>query len=44
MLLILVVNLALFGPTLETPINTEETLAQGIIFNNEAQMLITEKL
>ena len=43
MLLTLVLNLVLFGPTFETPINTEEALAQGIIFHKEGKILITEK-
>ena len=43
MLLKFVVNLVLFWPTFETPINTEEALAQGIIFHKEGKILITEK-
>ena len=42
MLLTLVLNLVLFGPTFETPINAEEALAQGIIFHKEGKILITE--
>ena len=44
MLLTLVLNLVLFGPTFETPVNTEKALAQGIIFHKEGKILITEKL
>ena len=43
MLLTIVINLVLFGPTFETPTNTEEALAQGIIFHEEKKILITEK-
>ena len=42
MLLTIVINLVLFGPTFETPINTEEALAQEIIFHREGKILITE--
>ena len=42
MLLTLVLNLVLFGPTFETPINTEEALT-GLIFHKEGKILITEK-
>ena len=43
MLLAIVLNLVLFGPTFETPINAEEELAQGKIFHKEGKILITEK-
>ena len=43
MLLTIVINLILFGPTFETPINTEEALAQGIIFHKKGKIPITEK-
>ena len=43
MLLTLVLHLVLFGPTFETPINTEEALAQAIIFHKEGKIIITEK-
>ena len=43
MLLTIVINLVLFGPTFETPINTEEALTQGIIFHKEGKILINEK-
>ena len=43
MLLRFVVNLVLFGPTFETPINTEKAPAQGIIFHKEGKIIITEK-
>ena len=43
MLLTFVMNLVLFGPIFETPINKEEALAQGIIFYKEGKILITEK-
>ena len=36
-------HLVLFGPTFETPINTEAALTQGIIFHKEGKILITEK-
>ena len=43
MLLTIILNLVLFGPTFDTPINTEADLAQGIIFHKEGKILITEK-
>ena len=43
MLLTLLLNLVLFGPTFETPIYAEEALAQGIIFHKEGKFPITEK-
>ena len=43
MLLTIVLNLILFGPTFETPINTEAALDKGIIFHKEGKILITEK-
>ena len=43
MLLTIVLNLLLFGPTFETPINTEAALDKGIIFHEEEKILITEK-
>ena len=43
MLLTIVLNLVLFGPTFETPIITGEVLAQGKIFHKEGKILITEK-
>ena len=43
MLLTIVINLVLIGPTFETPTKTEEALAQGIIFHKEGKILITEK-
>ena len=43
MLLTFVVNLVLFGPTFETPINTEEVLAGGIVFQKEGKIRITER-
>ena len=43
MLLTIVLNLVLFGPNFETPINTEEALAKGIIFHKEGKILSTEK-
>ena len=43
MLLTIVLNLLLFGPTFETPINTEAALDKGIIFHKEGKILITEK-
>ena len=43
MLLTFVINLVLFGLNCETLINTEEALAQGIIFHKEGEILITEK-
>ena len=43
MLLTIVFNLVLFGPTFETPINTEAAVAQGIIFHKDGKILITEK-
>ena len=43
MLLTIVLHLVLFGPTFETPINTEAALAHGIIFHKERKILITEK-
>ena len=43
MLLTIVLNFVLFGPTFETPSSTEEALAQGIIFHKEGKILITEK-
>ena len=43
MLLTIVLNLLPFGPTFETPINTEAALDKGIIFNKEGKILITEK-
>ena len=43
MLLTIVLSLVLFGPSFETPINTEAALTQGIIFHKEGKILITEK-
>ena len=43
MLLTFVVNLVLFGPTFETPTNTEEVLAGGIVFQKEGKIRITER-
>ena len=43
MLLTIVLNLLLFGPTFETPINTEAALDKGIIFHKEGKILISEK-
>ena len=43
MLLTIVLNLVLFGPTFENPINTEAALDKGIIFHKEGKILITEK-
>ena len=44
MLLTFVINLLIFEPTFETPINTEKALEQGIIFHMEGKIVITEKL
>ena len=43
MLLTIVINLVFFYPTFETAINTEEALAQGIIFQKKRKILVTEK-
>ena len=43
MLLTNVTNLVFFDPTFETAINTEEALAQGIIFHKKGKFFITEK-
>ena len=43
MILTILLTLVLFGSTFGTPINTEEALAQEIIFHKEEKILITEK-
>ena len=43
MLLTIVINLVLLGPTFEISTNTEDALFQGIIFHKEGKILITEK-
>ena len=43
MILTIVLNLVLFGPTFENPINTAAALDKGIIFHKEGKILITEK-